>query len=114
LLCSRAFFVSDCRGGDYSGISVDPNFSNMFCAANEYATSRSSDNWGTWIACFAMGIHDLAVTRIAVPPTIKGAGPVSAAVTVTIQNRSDHDETVTPASLGNGVSTGLVRKCNGQ
>jgi hypothetical protein len=103
------FFVGDCRAGDYSGISIDPNFSNMFCAANEYATSRNSDNWGTWIACFAIGIHDLAVTGIAAPPTIKGTGPVSAAVTVTIQNRSDHDETVTPASLDNGVSTGLVR-----
>lgn len=103
------FFVDDCRAGDYSGISVDPNFSNMFCAANEYATSRNSDNWGTWIACFAIGIHDLAVTRIAAPTSIKGTGPVSAAVTVTIQNRSDHAETITPSSLGNGVTTGLVR-----
>src|SRR5919108_577976 len=103
------FFVDDCRAGDYSGISVDPNFSNMFCAANEYATSKNSDNWGTWIACFAIGIHDLAVTDIAAPTTIKGTGPVSAAVTVTIQNRSDHDETIISASLGNGVSTGLVR-----
>jgi hypothetical protein len=102
-------FVDDCRAGDYSGISVDPNFSNMFCAANEYATSRNSDNWGTWIACFAIGIHDLVVTRIAAPISIKGTGPVSAAVTVTIQNRSDHDETITPTSLGNGVSTGLLR-----
>jgi hypothetical protein len=103
------FFVDDCRAGDYSGISVDPNFSNMFCAANEYATSRNSDNWGTWVACFAIGIHDLAVTRIAAPTSIKGTGPVSAAVTVTIQNRSDHAETITPSSLGNGVTTGLVR-----
>jgi hypothetical protein len=107
--CVFGTFFGDCRAGDYSGISVDPNFSNMFCAGNEYATSRRSDNWGTWIACFAIGIHDLAVTRIVAPTTIKGPGPVSAAVTVTIQNRSDHDETITPTSLGNGVSTGLVR-----
>jgi hypothetical protein len=104
-----SFVDDDCRAGDYSGISVDPNFSNMFCAANEYATSRSLDNWGTWIACFAIGIHDLAVTRIVAPTTVKGTGPVSVAVTVTIQNRSDHDETITPTSLGNGTSTGIVR-----
>jgi hypothetical protein len=104
-----SFFIDDCRAGDYSGISLDPNFSNMFCAANEYATSRSSNNWGTWIACFAIGVHDLAVTSIVAPTSIKGTTALNAAVTVTIQNRSDHDETITPASLGNGVSTGLVR-----
>jgi hypothetical protein len=102
-------FVDDCRAGDYSGISIDPNFSNMFCAANEYATSRSSNNWGTWITCFAIGIHDLAVTSIVAPATVKGTAPANASVTVTIQNRSDHNEPITPASLGNGTSTGVVR-----
>ncbi len=103
------FFVDDCRAGDYSGISIDPNFSNMFCAANEYATSKGSNNWGTWITCFAIGIHDLAVTGIVAPATVKGIAAISAAVTVTIQNRSDHDETITATSLDNGISTGLVR-----
>jgi hypothetical protein len=81
----------------------------MFCAANEYATSKKSDNWGTWIACFAIGVHDLAITNLVAPGTVKGTGAVNAAVTVTIQNRSDHSETITSANLGNGVSTGLVR-----
>jgi hypothetical protein len=104
-----SLFVDDCRAGDYSGISIDPNFSNMFCAANEYASSKSSNNWGTWIACFAIGVHDLAVTAITVPSTVKGTAPVNAAVTVTIQNRSDHSEAFTLVNLGNGLSTGLVR-----
>jgi hypothetical protein len=104
-----SLFVDNCRAGDYSGISVDPNFSNMFCAANEYASSKSSNNWGTWVTCFAIGIHDLAVTHLVAPATVKGTGAVTAAVTVTIQNRSDHSETITPVNLGNGVSTGLVR-----
>ena len=104
-----SFFIDDCRAGDYSGISIDPNFSNMFCAANEYASSKSSNNWGTWIACFAIGVHDLAVTSIAAPTTVKGAAAVNAAITVTIQNRSDHSEAFTLVNLGNGVSTGLVR-----
>jgi hypothetical protein len=49
------------------------------------------------------------VTSIVAPIRIRGTTALSAAVTVTIQNRSDHDETITPVSLGNGVSTGLVR-----
>jgi hypothetical protein len=110
---SAGVFVSDCRAGDFSGISVDPNFSNMFCAANEYATSSSGkngmNNWGTWIACFSIGIHDLAVTAISAPTSVVGPGPVTGAVKVTIQNRGDHSETITAANLGDGVETGLVR-----
>jgi hypothetical protein len=104
-----SLFIDDCRAGDYSGIAIDPNFSNMFCAANEYATSKSSNNWGTFIACFAIGVHDLAIASITAPSSVKGTGVVNAAVTVTIQNRSDHTETFTPADLGNGTTTGLVR-----
>jgi large repetitive protein len=40
------------RGGDYSGISVDP-VDDTFWAANEYSRS-SFDLWGTWIANFAI------------------------------------------------------------
>lgn len=106
---SRGAFTSDCRAGDFSGISVDPNFSNMFCAANEYATSSGLNNWGTSMACFSIGIHDLAVTAITPPKSIVGPGPVNGAVKVTIQNRGDHSETIMPANLGDGVSSGLVR-----
>jgi|GEM_PF-2013254 len=105
----RGVFIDDCRAGDYSGIALDPNFTNVFCAANEYASAKRPTNWGTWISCFAIGVHDLAVTAITVPRTVKGTGVVNAAVAVTIQNRSDHAETFTPANLGNGVTTGLVR-----
>jgi len=105
----NSVFVDDCRAGDYSGVSVDPNFSNVFCAANEYATSKKANNWGTWISCFAIGVHDLAVTAITVPSTVRGTGVINAAVTVTIQNRSDHTESFTLTNLGNGITTGLVR-----
>jgi hypothetical protein len=41
--------------GDYSGISVDPATGTSFWAANEYARSAPVDNnWGTWIAHFAI------------------------------------------------------------
>jgi hypothetical protein len=97
-----------CRAGDYSGITVDPDLTNTFCAANEYATSAGSNNWGTHISCFSLGTHDLAVTAISAPKTAKGS-PVTLPVKVTIQNRSDHGETVQSSDLGDGVSIGLVR-----
>lgn len=98
-----------CRAGDYSGITVDPDTPDTFCAANEYATANTSENWGTWIACFKLApIHDLAVTAVAAPKTAKGS-PVTLPVTVTIQNRSEHSETVQPSDLGDGTSNGLVQ-----
>jgi len=105
----NSVFVDDCRAGDYSGVSIDPNFSNVFCAANEYASAKKSNNWGTWISCFAIGVHDLAVTAITAPSIVRGTGVINAAVTVTIQNRSDHTESFTLANLGNGITTGLVK-----
>ena len=100
-----------CRAGDFSGITVDPNMSDTFCAANEYATSDATENWGTWITCFNLvPNHDLAVTKMKAPKSLAGTGDVVGTVTVTIQNRSDHNETVPDASaLGDGTTTGLVR-----
>jgi hypothetical protein len=99
-----------CRAGDYSGITVDPNFTDRFCAANEYATSASSENWGTWLTCFSLlSGHDLAVTKMTAPKSVTGSGAMVVPIAVTIQNRSDHNETIMSSDLGNGVSTGLVR-----
>lgn len=102
------FFGDICRAGDYSGITVDPDLTNVFCAANEYATSAGSNNWGTRIACFSLGTHDLAVTKMTVPKTATSGA--SLPTKVTIQNRSDHSEKIPDASyLGDGQTTGLVR-----
>jgi hypothetical protein len=100
-----------CRAGDYSGITADPDLSDTFCAANEYATSDSAENWGTWIACFSLQAdvvpHDLAVTAVKTSKTAKNG--VQSPVAVTIQNRSPHAETITSSDLGDGSNTGLVR-----
>lgn len=109
---SNNFFSLKCRAGDFSGLTVDPNTSGTFCAANEYATTAVADpnsaNWGTWISCFSLvADHDLAVTAVKASKTAHNGVP--AAVTVTIQNRSPHAETITPGNLGDGTSTGLVR-----
>jgi uncharacterized protein (DUF2141 family) len=39
------------RGGDFSGISIDPG-DGSFWAANEYAITGNFDNWGTFFAHF--------------------------------------------------------------
>src|SRR5581483_4216818 len=100
-----------CRAGDYSGITVDPETTDTFCAANEYATSAASENWGTWIACFTLQpdivAHDLAVTALKASKTAKNGVPLP--VTVRIQNRSPHVETINSGDLGDGLNTGLVR-----
>jgi hypothetical protein len=132
--------TNGCRAGDYSGITADPDLSDTFCAANEYATnaagSPNAANWGTWISCFSLAqnlnvaaisltapntplsplvcqppaVHDLAVTKLTAPKSLAGSGDVIGSVKVTIQNRSDHSETLSNASvLGDGVTTGLVR-----
>jgi hypothetical protein len=109
---SNGQFTHACRAGDYSGITVDPDTNDTFCAANEYAVSKSLAplaNWGTWITCFRIGVHDLAVTSIVAPSTVIGPGPVQTSVKVTIQNRSDHNETVASSDLGDGIGSGLVR-----
>lgn len=104
--CFAGSFFDICRAGDYSGITVDPDTPDTFCAANEYATSpMAGANWGTWITCFRIGVHDLAVTAITVPAAVTGTGPGDGAVKVTIQNRSDHKHKILLADLGDGVTT---------
>src|SRR5581483_5583839 len=48
-------FASPHRAGDLSGINTDVDGS--FWAASEYATSPSTDNWGTEIAHFSIDMH---------------------------------------------------------
>jgi hypothetical protein len=104
---------STCRAGDYSAITVDPNFADRFCAVNEYSPSDGANVWGTWIACFSLTADasggNLAVTGIAAQTSIKKGGGMQPVV-VTIQNQGNANETIPDASfLGDGVSTGLVR-----
>jgi hypothetical protein len=52
--------------------------------------------------------HNLALVKITAPKLVtQGSGPQP--VKVQIQNRGNHDEVITSASLGNGVSSGLAR-----
>jgi hypothetical protein len=101
-----------CRAGDYSAITVDPNFSDRFCAVNEYAPGDDANLWGTWIACFSLapdpGTGNLAVLAIAAPKSAKNGRTLP--VVVTIQNRGGASETIPKASfLGDGLTSGLVR-----
>jgi len=73
------------RAGDYSGISVDPVDGTTFWAANEYATSDTSQpaNWGTWIANFS-------VTSTSQPASA-GANPVPVVTTSGAVSSVNHD-----------------------
>jgi uncharacterized repeat protein (TIGR01451 family) len=80
-------FSSGGRAGDLSGISVDP-VDGSFWAANEFANTQATANWGTAIANFSLSSGtttsaDLAVT--ASGPSSVTAG-TSATYTITITN----------------------------
>jgi hypothetical protein len=58
------------RGGDYSGISVDP-VDGTFWAANEY-TRSTLDLWGTWVAHFSISSSGAGSRAAALPPPSAG------------------------------------------
>jgi hypothetical protein len=65
------------RAGDFSGLSVDPTAGSSFWAANEYATTASSNNWGTAIANFSIsGASTLAALT---PAPARGGGEAEGA-----------------------------------
>jgi uncharacterized repeat protein (TIGR01451 family) len=79
-------FASGGRAGDLGGINVDPS-DGSFWAANEFANTQSTANWGTAIANFTISSPlpsaDMAVT--ASGPSSVTAG-TNATYTITITN----------------------------
>ncbi len=59
-------FASPHRAGDLSGINVDSDGS--FFAVNEYATTRSSSNWGTEVSRFVVA-GTITVSQVNAPPS---------------------------------------------
>jgi hypothetical protein len=59
------------RGGDFSGIAVDP-VNDTFWAANEYSRSPF-DLWGTWVANFTVGLPPSAALWFAQKPAPQDA-----------------------------------------
>ena len=74
------------RAGDLSGINVDP-VDGSFWAANEFANTQATANWGTAIANFApappANSADLAVT-ISGPSSVTAG--TNATYTITLTN----------------------------
>jgi uncharacterized repeat protein (TIGR01451 family) len=79
-------FTSGGRAGDLSGINVDP-VDGTFWAANEFANTQATANWGTAIANFAPSAPgnsaDMAVT-VSGPSSISAG--TNAVYTITITN----------------------------
>ena len=94
-------FTSGGRAGDLSGINVDP-VDGTFWAANEFANTQSTANWGTAIANFSPGAAansaDMAVTNSG--PSSVTAG-TTATYTITITNNG-------PSSAQGVVLTDLL------
>jgi uncharacterized repeat protein (TIGR01451 family) len=81
-------FSTGGRAGDLSGINVDP-VDGSFWAANEYANTETTANWGTAIANFLISSPlpstDMAVT-ISGPSSVTAGDPNGATYTITITN----------------------------
>ena len=79
-------FTTGGRAGDLSGINVDP-VNGTFWAANEFANTQSTANWGTAIANFApttpVNSADMAITNSG--PSSVTAG-TQATYTITLVN----------------------------
>jgi hypothetical protein len=60
-------FSSGGRAGDISGINVDPS-DGSFWAANEFANTEATANWGTAIANFTIS-NPVSTTHLSVSPT---------------------------------------------
>src|SRR5262249_50140719 len=79
-------FTTGGRAGDLSGINVDP-VDGTFWAANEFANTQATANWGTAVANFAPSTPansaDMAVTNSG--PSSVTAG-TNATYTITLTN----------------------------
>jgi uncharacterized repeat protein (TIGR01451 family) len=73
------------RAGDLSGINVDPS-NGSFWAANEFANSQGTDNWGTAVANFTVSAPvnsaDMAITQSG-PSTVTAGTEATYTITVT-------------------------------
>jgi uncharacterized repeat protein (TIGR01451 family) len=79
-------FTTGGRAGDLSGINIDP-VDGSFWAANEFANTQSTANWGTAIANFAPSLPansaDMAITSSGPPSVTAGT---NATYTITLTN----------------------------
>ncbi len=81
-------FSSGGRAGDLSGINVDPSDST-FWAANEFANTQATANWGTAIANFTIS-NPVSTTHLSVSPSVSSTTAGTAfSITVTALTASN-------------------------
>jgi uncharacterized repeat protein (TIGR01451 family) len=82
-------FSSGGRAGDLSGINVDPS-DGSFWAANEFANTEATANWGTAVANFTLSsplpATDMAITATGPSSVDVTNGSTNATYTITITN----------------------------
>jgi hypothetical protein len=95
-------YVGGAGDDSASGIAVDN-------AGSAYIHGITRNSPPTRFAVKIIHTHDMAVVKITAPASVKAAIQSNRPVSVLIQNRSSHVETIHQSDLGDGVTTGLVR-----
>jgi len=108
-------FASTHREGDLSGINVDP-VDGTFWAANEFANTQATANWGTAVADFSPSAPtnsaDMAVT-VSGPSSVTAGTNVTYAVTITNNGPSAAAGVVLADTLPNGSVFGSMTQTGG-
>jgi uncharacterized repeat protein (TIGR01451 family) len=111
-------FASGHRAGDLSGISIDP-VDGSFWAANEFANTEATANWGTAIANFSLSSPlpstDMAVT-VTGPSSIdvtSGAQTVTYTITVTNNGPNPASNVVLSDTLPAGATNASLSQTSG-
>lgn len=92
-------FTSGGRAGDLSGINVDP-VNGTFWAANEFANTQSTADWGTAIANFSPGPPSSSGNSADMAVTVTGPGSITAGTQATY--------TITITNSGTSAAQGVV------
>jgi hypothetical protein len=124
-LANYSDFANPHRAGDLSGINVDP-VDGSFWAANEFANTQATANWGTAIANFSVASASSGASKLAfqqAPPVSGTAGvALSPAITVAVQDGSGNvvtadgsnvTLTLSSGSFSNGSTTVTVAAVSG-
>jgi uncharacterized repeat protein (TIGR01451 family) len=108
-------FTAGGRAGDLSGINVDP-VNGTFWAANEFANTQATANWGTAVANFAPSTPtnsaDLAVTDTG-PSSVTAGTNATYTVTLTNNGPSAAQSVVLSDLLPSGSAFVSITQTNG-
>ena len=109
-------FSSGGRAGDLSGINVDPSDHSSFWAANEFANTEATANWGTAVANFTISSSlppaDMAVT-ISGPSSVTAGNNATYSITITNDGPNAAQGVVMTDALPSGSTVVSISQTSG-